>query len=173
LNYLFIEDTGKVYPLAEMKVGLVAASPALIVDLRRVTDELLLNTSPFVLSLLGSVMALDLRISGSSAGRRLEPERVVQGNRAALLREVQDVRQVASIASSRLSVAWLRVRAGRTSDLCARWSEVGLVTLPGDPFFWDDPSHGESFIRVALARDPVFFARGAALLRKLLQGSLA
>ena len=174
LDFIFVEDTGKAYPLAEMKVGMAIASHALQNALRSITDELLLNTSPFVLSVLNSVIAVDLQLNGITADRQLEPEQIVRRNRRQLDESLSDAINSGVLACrpSRLSVAWLRLAAGSSSDICADWAAAGIVTLPGNPFFWDDPERGAPFIRVALARDPRQFADGMMALRELISRGL-
>lgn len=165
LNFVFIEDTGKVYPLAEMKVGVGYTSSDLTPTLARVSDELLLNTSPVILQMLEAVVRSDLSRNGTSVERCLDSEAVVAINRKRLFELLADVTDLVATSDSRLSVAWLQLRDARATEVCAGWAERGLVVLPGTAFHWNEPALGEAYVRVALARDPELFAKGADLLR--------
>jgi DNA-binding transcriptional MocR family regulator len=57
----------------------------------------------------------------------------------------------------------VRLPSGASSaDAYDRLLERGLYVLPCDPFYWDSPAKGASFIRVSLARDPGVIAAACA-----------
>lgn len=67
-------------PASGNEFGIATTSSALQNALRAINDELLLNTSPFVLRVLESVMTVDLQLNGTAADRQLVPEQIVERN---------------------------------------------------------------------------------------------
>ncbi|MCP3802375.1 aminotransferase class I/II-fold pyridoxal phosphate-dependent enzyme [Allokutzneria sp. A3M-2-11 16] len=53
VSYVVLEDTGKVFPFLDLKVGMLAASADVLGALHELNRDLLLNVSPWVLELLG------------------------------------------------------------------------------------------------------------------------
>ncbi|MEU5596411.1 aminotransferase class I/II-fold pyridoxal phosphate-dependent enzyme [Streptomyces sp. NPDC020298] len=171
LRFVFIEDTGKVYPLSELKVGFTCASDDLVPRLTALSNELLLNVSPFTLLALTHVMSADLARHGGAAQRRLTAARIADGNRATLTRGLAGLADIVSVGEGSLSVAWLTLHDHDASAMCERWASLGLAVLPGAPFHWDDPAHGARRLRIALAREPAHFQRVPELLRMTLAGA--
>jgi aspartate/methionine/tyrosine aminotransferase len=171
LRFVFLEDTGKVYPLSELKVGLTCASADLVPLLTSLSNELLLNVSPFTLAALTEVMSADLTRHGSAPQRRLTAAQIADRNRATLMKGLSDLAEVVSVRESGLSVAWLTLRDQDASTMCELWASLGLAALPGAPFHWDDPAAGAHHARIALAREPDDFQQVPELLRMTLTGA--
>jgi aspartate/methionine/tyrosine aminotransferase len=168
LDAVFLEDTGKTWPTAELKVGLTCAFGALREPLRATTREVLLNVSPFTLQLLTELIAADGR---ARATTEVDPHscQVIAQNRSELRRLIGGVDQVqVDSEASLVSVEWLRVPAGTATATCAWLERRGVSVAPGNLFYWDRP-HNDEHLRVALARPPVYFEQAAARLVALLQ----
>jgi aspartate/methionine/tyrosine aminotransferase len=158
LQYIFLEDSGKVYPCGELKCGLVSATPGISDEFEKITDELLLNVSPMALHIIASLMRSDDQAAGLSAERVLESSRVVSTNRGFLRTALANFPIASESLDSKISVEWLRLPSPISTALSKRLGGLGLAILPGRPFIWHEPTQGERFIRIALARDPAYFA---------------
>jgi aspartate/methionine/tyrosine aminotransferase len=160
-RFIGIEDTGKTWPSLDLKVGFAVADPWTQALVRRVTDDYLLNVSPFVLELLRRyVEADDLEAARS----------IVAANRLVLVRALESAGVGATVEDSPLSVAWVTLPDGWDGDDLARWlSDRGLSVCPGKQFYWADEETGRRFVRVALLRPLPYFAAAAARLSDLLR----
>jgi aspartate/methionine/tyrosine aminotransferase len=170
LRYIGIEDTGKTWQTLDLKVGSLVADATLHVRLQEITDDLLLNVSPFIFGLVRDYIRADGSVSCRTTG---------QINRASLKQALQGGPVAVMPASGPMSVAWLRLpETWRVSELCDWLSDEGISVLPGSPFFWADHSLGEQYMRVALMRPEAGFAAGAnaladAFWRYLVKGTAA
>jgi aspartate/methionine/tyrosine aminotransferase len=158
LRFIFLEDSGKVYPAAELKVGIANVSRGIVDELEQITDELLLNVSPMVLYSVASLMWSDRRSAGLSSDRVLEAARIVSINRKLLRVALSGFPVSVESQSSHISVEWVKLRHPASTEITERMGEWGLAILPGPPFTWNDPHEGQRYVRIALARDPVYFA---------------
>lgn len=160
-RYIGIEDTGKTWPTLDLKVGSLISHESLREELAAVTDDVLLNVSPFVYCLLGEVIVAD------------QPPVAIDvsvENRAELVRCLADTPLQVAPSESEMCVAWVRVDETQldSSMLVDGLNRSGVSILPGGPFYWADPRDGSGHVRVALARDPERFRDGAAALRDAL-----
>jgi aspartate/methionine/tyrosine aminotransferase len=160
LDYVFIEDTGKIWPTTDVKVGFLCASPTLYPVLSGITDEILLNVSPFALSLLERFAMVERTTIGGAA--RFLCANTAETNRSYLRQLLARSPVSIEYPASQISVEWLRLPTPWHSVSLIGWlADKGIGILPGGPFHWEDPEQGRSFIRVALMRDPAHFRRGA------------
>jgi aspartate/methionine/tyrosine aminotransferase len=147
-EWIVIEDTGKLWPTHEMKVGLLAYSERNRLPIGRAFSESLLSASPVVL-LLVAALAGDWVNGGYERARDL-----VARNRAVVRDAVSGLGLTLADPTSQISVARLELPVdGPDSsvlyeDLVAR----GVHVLPCAPFHWADPEGGLRFIRISLAR---------------------
>jgi enduracididine biosynthesis enzyme MppP len=163
-RYVIIEDTGKIWPTLDLKIGLLVFPRGDPLPLRRVYTDILLGVSPLIL-LLVQQFAED-----AAAGGFAELHRFVRHNRT-LLRD-----QLAACTSlwfpdpdSRISVA----RVGLPPELTATevWRSLrrqGVHVLPCRQFHWAEPGAGERYLRVALGRPAGLVAGAAAAIRRCL-----
>lgn len=160
-RFVGIEDTGKTWPSLDLKVGFVVADPETHELVRRVTDDYLLNVSPFTLELLRRyVEADDLQAARS----------IVEANRLVLARTLEEAGLGATVEDSTLGVAWVTLPEGWDGDDLALWmSDRGLSICPGKQFYWADEDAGRRFVRVALLRPLPYFAAAAERLAELMR----
>lgn len=143
-----IEDTGKLWPTHELKIGLLAYSGRTKLPIERAFSESLLSASPVVLLLIAS-LARDWVNGGYERARDL-----VARNRSVLRETIGEVDLRLADPASQISVARIELPShGPDSsllykDMVAR----GVHVLPCAPFHWADPDSGLRFIRVSLAR---------------------
>jgi aspartate/methionine/tyrosine aminotransferase len=161
LRYIGIEDTGKTWPTLDLKIGSLIASDESRPDLELITDDCILNVSPFVFVLLKEYIEADDDLQCTQIARR---------NREVLCEELAG-RAVEVIPSqSAMSVAWVGLPAPwRSSEACGWLSDNGVSVLPGGPFFWATSSMGENRLRVALMRPLDEFASAATALAHALK----
>lgn len=161
-RYIVIEDTGKIWPTLDLKVGFINTSPGLYDDLKAIHSDFLLNVSPFILRLLLEYFE-DSNNDNFSSIRDL-----VLRNRQILRQELQTTILTPAYNTSNVSVEFLHIDSAqiRASELHAQLEARGIYVLPGTYFFWNTPEKGEHFIRIALARDSKTFEKAASFLRK-------
>lgn len=156
-DWIVIEDTGKLWPTHELKIGLLAYSERTRLPIERAFSESLLAASPVVLQLV-EALARDWVEGGYERARDL-----VARNRAVLRDTIATVGLGLADPDSQISVA----RVGLPSDgpdsslLYKDMLERGVYVLPCAPFHWADPESGLRYIRVSLAR-PYETVRAAA-----------
>ncbi|MFF7172871.1 aminotransferase class I/II-fold pyridoxal phosphate-dependent enzyme [Streptomyces pseudovenezuelae] len=163
VEWIMIEDTGKLWPLLELKLGFISHSRQCSFDIVENLSDVLLSVSPFVLSLV-TEFARDAHEGGYEQIHSL-----IRRNRTVLGEALEDTGASVASPSSGVSVSLVEL----PDHLSSRpvWRELrhaGLHTLPCDPFFWADRPQGERYIRVALSRDTPLIEKAAALLRDYL-----
>jgi aspartate/methionine/tyrosine aminotransferase len=164
-DWITIEDTGKLWPTHELKVGLLAYSTRTRLPIKRAFSESLLSASPVVLQLIAA-LARDWTQGGYERARA-----IVDRNRAALRETIEAAGLRLADPESQISVARVELPAeGPDSsllykDLLGR----GVHVLPCAPFHWADPQSGLRYIRLSLARP---FSAVEAAARTLAQSYL-
>lgn len=147
-DWIAIEDTGKLWPTHELKIGLLAYSERTRHPIERAFSESLLAASPVVLQLVTALSA-DWVSGGYERARDL-----VARNRAAVRDAIQSLDVQLADPTSQISVARIELpvdgpdSALLYKDMLAR----GVHVLPCAPFHWADPQEGLRFIRLSLAR---------------------
>jgi aspartate/methionine/tyrosine aminotransferase len=160
--WVTIEDTGKLWPMHELKVGLLAYSERTALPIERAFAESLLAASPVVLQLV-TELATDWVDGGYARARAL-----IDGNRAAVRDELAAVGLALADPDSRISVARVELPAtGPDSALLYKAMVArGVHVLPCAPFHWADPDAGLRFIRLSLARPARTVRLGARTLAR-------
>jgi aspartate/methionine/tyrosine aminotransferase len=147
-DWITIEDTGKLWPTHELKIGLLAYSERTRLPLERAFSESLLAASPVVLQLV-EALAADWVDGGYERARDL-----VERNRTVVRDTIAAVGLTLADPDSQISVARIGLPVGGpdSSLLYKDMLERGVHVLPCAPFHWADPEGGLRFIRVSLAR---------------------
>ena len=68
-----------------------------------------------------------------------------------------------------MSVQWLRL-PGEQEQMLSSLPRAGLEILPGRNFYWSTDAGGERHVRLAMMRDPSYFASGVDILIDALSG---
>jgi aspartate/methionine/tyrosine aminotransferase len=144
----------------DLKVGMVVSCAELHPGIREITEDYLLNVSPFLLKLLTEYI-------------RSDPDRswlaIADRNRSALEAALDGSGAKVLDERAARSIAWVELSEGVDSDEFCRWaSENGVAMCPGGPFFWDRPEEGQGYIRIALLRPHSYFEEAARHLRQLM-----
>lgn len=165
VSYISMEDTGKTWPLQDAKCALITCSQDINDDVYSIITSVLLNVSPFILNLVAQYVNDSIEDGFRSVREVLEINRhevrkVLDGS----LLEYQE-------PLINTSVAWFKIKDQNVTAEALQAHLVGydVYVLPGNYFFWNDPSHGSEFIRVALARDPEEFCNSVRSLREGLE----
>lgn len=151
-DYIVIEDTGKLWPLLDMKVAFLVANKRIGHELRALVDDILLNVSPFHLELVRVYSKYS-----SQDGRNYDSIRgLIAANRRNLRERIAPVPDLLTVAypESRVGVEVLDVAPGDYQCFMDALEERKVAVLPTDKFFWGP--HREplkSQIRIALCRD--------------------
>ncbi|YCK39834.1 aminotransferase class I/II-fold pyridoxal phosphate-dependent enzyme [Actinomadura sp. ATCC 39365] len=162
-RWIVIEDTGKLWPTLELKIGWLVTSARPGLPVAKVYSDILLGASPLVLALVQ-------RFAEDAADGGLpDLHRFIAGNRALVRRSLAGLPDVDfPDPASRASVE--RVRLGRRSSLEV-WSalrEHNVYLLPCQKFHWADPAEGDHMLRVALARPAASLDEATRALRLVL-----
>jgi enduracididine biosynthesis enzyme MppP len=157
-RYIIMEDTGKLWPTLDLKIGFLAFPRDERLPLHRIYTDILLGVSP-LLMLLVQRFAEDAQDGGFS-----ELHRFIHSNRALLRKRLSGIPAVSfPDADSRISVERLALPAGFTgSDMRHTLCERAVHVLPCRQFYWAEPEAGERYIRLALSRPPEMIRTAAA-----------
>jgi aspartate/methionine/tyrosine aminotransferase len=164
-DWVIIEDTGKLWPVHELKVGLLAYSKRTKLPIERAFSESLLSASPVVLQLV-KALAEDWAEGGYERARAL-----LDRNRAVVRTAIEPVGLRLADPASQISVARIELppRGPDSSLLYKEMLARGMHVLPCAPFHWADPQSGLRYIRLSLARP---FATVESAARTLAQAYL-
>jgi aspartate/methionine/tyrosine aminotransferase len=157
---IVIDDTGKILPLNDSKLGVVSCTSDIAPQIRRLHRDLLLNLSTLELSLLAYLLS-EKRINelGRARSLALQNQQLLAQTLGAYVIEPPYL----------TSVAWLNL--GQHAPAVHRACETaGLEVLPGRPFFWyGNDERADQYLRVALMRDAEYFANGHEILVKSIE----
>jgi DNA-binding transcriptional MocR family regulator len=145
-----VEDTGKLWPVLELKAGFLSWGPHTSLPIADAFDDLLLSVSPLILTLL-TKLAQD-----AAAGGYAELRKLIAGNRAILAEAIEGSGLALKEPDSRISLAQVSLppEAGPAADVYQAMLEQGIHVLPCGAFHWADPEGGARDIRISLARVP-------------------
>ena len=160
-EWAVIEDTGKIWPMQEFKAGFLAWGATTDLDLRDKFSDMLLSISPVMLLMI-SALARDANAGGYAALANL-----IGSNRDLIADAVATTSTQLADADSRISVCRLQL-TDDADRIYARLLELGVHTLPCQPFHWSRPDQGSHYLRIALARDRDVVQRSAELLFRVL-----
>lgn len=179
VSYMVIEDTGKIWPLRDLKTSFLVTSADLFESVQDVADGVLLNVAP-------SLLELTVEFARLSEEDGFAPlRRIIECNRNLLREMVTDFHGRVSLPypESRVGVELIAVPEvpGRVALRAA--TGRGLGVLDARKFYWSSEGQrdllapSETMFRIALCRDPDDFACAitelAATLRRLLGDATA
>lgn len=164
-RWAVIEDTGKLWPTLDLKVGMLVFSEDLGLPVEKIYSDVLLGVSPMIL-------VLARRFAEDAANGGLgELHRFIARHRELVRTGLDGVPGITfPDPDSRVSVE--RVHLGERSgrEVWAALRERNVYALPCRAFYWDDHDQGEHMIRLALARPTEPLASSVAVLRSVLEG---
>ncbi len=147
-DWIIIEDTGKLWPTHELKIGMLAYSTRTKLPIERAFSESLLSASPVVLQLIAT-LARDWSSGGYERAHAL-----IDRNRATVEEAIRPAGLRLADPDSQISVARVELpQDGPDSSLLYQALVArGVHVLPCAPVHWADPQSGLRFIRLSLAR---------------------
>lgn len=163
VEWVIIEDTGKLWPMQELKVGFLAWGEHTKLDLEGAFSDVLLSVSPFVLLLVAD-LARD-----ADAGGYVDFRRLIGENRRVLLDTIEGTSMVIADPDSRISVARVRLpdQGPTAEELNEALVREGVHMLPCDAFHWANPAEGKHHIRIALSREQQLIGQAARALKRV------
>jgi aspartate/methionine/tyrosine aminotransferase len=167
VDYVVIEDTGKLWPLGGVRLAFLAFPVHSTLRVPEMSADLLLMAPPF------SALVVEAFASDMAAGGMTTIHDRIAANRT-LLSEALDGSTAGRLADgpSKVSMSLVRLADGRSSTrLWGRLLQRGVHAVPGRPIWWAKPRDGEQHLRVALAREPEIVQRAAQEIRAELDGS--
>lgn len=153
VSYIAMEDTGKTWPLQDSKCATLICSSDIRSEIYPIYTSVLLNVSPFILNLVSEYVKDSKRDGFSSV------KNVLSENLECLKETISDLDMELQKSLINTSVAWLKIGSSlpNASELQVLLERNQVYVLPGTFFYWNTPSKGELYIRIALARDPSEF----------------
>ncbi|WP_284740326.1 enduracididine biosynthesis enzyme MppP [Amycolatopsis sp. RTGN1] len=162
-RWVVIEDTGKLWPTLELKIGWLAFSANAGLPLAKIHSDILLGVSPLILLLVRRFAA------DAAEGGLTDLHRFIAENRAVLRTRLADVPDTWFVDEhSRVSVDRLHVGSRLGLDVWSALRSHNLYALPCQKFHWARPSEGDHTLRIALSRSPLSIARAGQALRSVL-----
>ncbi|MFJ8755087.1 enduracididine biosynthesis enzyme MppP [Streptomyces sp. NPDC102441] len=166
-RWVVIEDTGKLWPTLELKIGWLVRSENVDLPIEKIHSDILLGTSPLILLMVK-------RFSDDGAdGGLTELQRTIADHRALVRGEFADVPDISFVDDhARVSVERLHVGSRTGMDVWSAVRSQSLYVLPCQKFHWARPHEGERMLRLALSRNPSTLLAGARVLRSALLDTL-
>ncbi|MFH9656815.1 enduracididine biosynthesis enzyme MppP [Streptomyces sp. NPDC017248] len=164
-RWVVIEDTGKLWPTLELKIGWLVRSANVDLPVEKVHSDILLGTSPLIL-----LMVKRFADDGADGGLA-ELQRTIADHRALVRAELADVPDIGFVDDrARVSVERLHVGSRLGMDVWSAVRSQNLYVLPCQKFHWARPREGERMLRLALSRNSPTLLAGARVLRSALLG---
>ncbi len=162
-RWVVIEDTGKLWPTLELKIGWLMLSENLDLPVAKVYSDILLGASPLVLALVQ-------RFAEDAAdGGLADLHAFIAANRAMVRGELSGLPGVGfPDAGSRVSVERVHLGPRAALDVWSTLCGHNVYTLPCQKFHWARPSEGDHFLRIALARSSAPLHEATRVLRHAL-----
>ena len=160
VEYVIVEDTGKLWPVSGLKLGFLCTSIGTRLRVAEAMADVLLTASPFVARVVEE-LSKDM-----AAGGLDQMHELIARNRA-LIGDAMETCDEAALADgdSRVSVSRIELTEPTATRLWGRLLRHGVHTVPCRPFYWANPEAGEFFLRVALSRNPEDVEQAAVAIR--------
>ncbi len=169
VEYVVVEDTGKLWSIGGIKLGILAWGATTRLDITELASDILLTAPPFSAAVVER-FALDMAVGGLD-----HLHAMIAANRRIVAEELEGCRSAAiADGDSRASVSRIRLEPGLTST--SLWGQLlreGVHAVPCRPFYWAHHRVGERYLRIALARDPDVVRRAVRAVRAIVDSRAA
>jgi aspartate/methionine/tyrosine aminotransferase len=163
IDFITTEDTGKTWPCADLKIGMLVTSASLYGAVGHIAQDFLVGVSPFNLRVLSRLLQLENRET-----QRVLSQQTADTNRQTLKRLLAESPIMLRSEMPRITVEWLTLPEDWISTDYAMWLyRRGIQLLPGEQFYWSSNERGRGFVRIALLREPKYFETAIRLLAEL------
>ncbi|WP_330285447.1 enduracididine biosynthesis enzyme MppP [Streptomyces sp. NBC_00576] len=147
VSWVVIEDTGKLWPTLDLKVGMLVRSENLGLPVGKIYSDILLGVSPLI---LGMVRRFS---EDAAAGGLAELHTFIAAQRAVVRSELAGLPTVGvPDPDSRASVERVLLKHMTGTQAWEALREHNIYALPCRPFYWADQARGDRTLRLALAR---------------------
>ncbi|HET6708336.1 enduracididine biosynthesis enzyme MppP [Amycolatopsis sp.] len=164
-RWCVIEDTGKLWPTLDLKVGWLVSGETVGLPIAKIYSDILLGVSPLVLEMVHRFA------EDGIAGGLGELHRFIAGNRQLVRDRVAGLPGVhIADPDSRASVERLHLGHRTGLEVWSALRERNVFALPCTKFHWANPGEGEHSMRIALARSRAPLATAADAFRSVLAG---
>lgn len=162
IEYIFVEDTGKLFPALDIKLGILNCSSNLYSDIETIHSDFLLEVSRFSLAVITQFFERQRK------EEKVDYLRLIEANRAHLIDAVSEF-GIRPVGGRNINVQLLSLPAHLDStELQNALYAEGVGVVDGKRLYWaDEPADG-SKIRVALSRDAVYFKEAVSKLVSVL-----
>ncbi|MER6752493.1 enduracididine biosynthesis enzyme MppP [Streptomyces fungicidicus] len=163
VRWVVIEDTGKLWPTLDLKVGMLVHSENLGLPVEKIYSDILLGVSPLI---LGMVRRFS---EDAAAGGLTELHEFIAAQRSVVRAGLADLSTTGvPDPDSRASVERVLIRHLTGSEVWEALREHHVYALPCRAFYWADPARGDRTLRLALARASAPLAQCVRALRHVL-----
>lgn len=151
-DFIVIEDTGKIWPTLDLKLGFLCTSAKYEGTVRDTYDDILLNVPPFTSQLVARISQYPQLLE--------EVHALIKANRTSLRTALSTAHANQQVhfpfPSSEVSVDLLQFQSPEErTALLNQLLVKDVALLPSDSFWWSISSLvSRSSVRIALARDP-------------------
>ena len=160
VDYVVIEDSGKLWPLAGIRLAFLAFPEHTKLGIAEASADLLMNAPPF------SALVVEAFANDMAAGGMAVIHRQIATNREILAEALAGSGAHLVDNGTKVSMALLRMPEGHSSTrLWGRLLRRGVHAVPGRPIWWARPRQGDHYLRVALAREPDVIERAGGEIR--------
>jgi len=155
VRYITLEDTGKSWPILDMKVAILKASIDVYSDLFDISTAYLLQVSPFALSVLTEYLK-DARATSFAYTKNLILENWSTARDLLASTPIE-----ICTPDVHVPVLWLRLPESTDGSELKKYLEkqYDVHIVPGEYFFWSHNGRIKNYIRIALARDKNIFEK--------------
>ncbi|WP_066941472.1 enduracididine biosynthesis enzyme MppP [Microtetraspora fusca] len=162
-RWTVIEDTGKLWPTLDLKVGLLVYSANVGLPVAKIYSDILLGVSPFILALV------ERFAEDAASGGLADLHAFIAEGRRIVHETLGDVPGISfPDADSVVSVERVDLGDRRCADIWSALQDRQVYVLPCTQFHWADPGLGERSLRVALARSHTSLQAAVRELRSVL-----
>ncbi|MFB9907044.1 enduracididine biosynthesis enzyme MppP [Allokutzneria oryzae] len=162
-RWAVVEDTGKLWPTLDLKIGWLVTSANLGLPVGKIYSDILLGVSPMILTLVR-------RFAEDAAdGGLADLQKFIQHNRTVLRTALDGVPGIHfPDLHSRGSVERIHTGTRSSMEVWSALRDRGVYALPCHKFHWADPAGGDSTLRIALARSTESLTECARIIREVL-----
>lgn len=151
IDFLLIEDTGKLFPLVDIKVGILTCNERIFRKVESIHLDFLLEVSKFSLSVITQFLAADTETA------KTEYLKLIEKNRSLLLKVLGEF-GFEGIGGENINIQLLQLPSGLDSTkFQKKLADQGVGVVDGKRLYWGElPAEG-CRIRVALSRGEEYF----------------
>lgn len=147
-RWVMIEDTGKIWPMHELKVGMLLHSANVGLNLAKIHSDILLAVSPVIMRMV------DRLAEDAASGGITDLHAHIAHNRTIVHQELANIPGLSfPYADNMISVEVVDLGGRSAEEVWEKLRARNVFLLPCEAFYWDAPEQGAHQLRISLARD--------------------